>query len=413
MKSDLDRLMRELNLDAIFVIADESPNPYNDYLTNRARAGGDIVKKRDQEAVLIVGGMEVAIAAKSGLKVYTVYDFGYAELLQQHPGDAASARRGLYRNILRQLGVAGRVAPYGVADVADTLRIFADLRVDVPEVEFVFDSQTAELFARLYETKDEREIAALQEAARLTSQVVCETRDFISQHHAEGNAPGSRVVNAQGEALTIGAVKRFIREREMALGLDDPEGCIFAQGRDSAFPHSVGEDGDVLQVGRSLIFDIFPRGLASGYFHDVTRTWCIGYAPDEIQAVYDDVQTIFRRVLDTLKVGEDSQRYEIMTLDYFEAKGHPTTRSHPGTFDGYVHSLGHGLGLNIHEAPSFSRNRRSSVLAPGMVFTVEPGLYYPERGFGVRIEDTVYFDQTGHLRTLTDVPYDLVLPLRG
>jgi Xaa-Pro aminopeptidase len=413
MKSDLDRLMHELNLDAIFVIADESPNPYNDYLTKRARAGGDIIKKRDQEAVLIVGGMEVEIAAKSGLKVYTIYDFGMAELLARHPGDTASAKRGLYRNILAQLGVRGRVAPYGVAEVATTLRIFADLRTDVPEVEFVFDSQTAGLFARLYETKDDHEIAALQEAARLTSQVVCETRDFISQHRAEGNAPGSRVINAQGEPLTIGAVKRFIREREMALGLDDPEGCIFSQGRDAAFPHSVGEDSDVLQVGRSLIFDIFPRGLGSGYFHDLTRTWCIGSAPDEIKAVYDDVQSIFRRVLDTLKVGEDSQRYEIMTLDYFESQGHPTTRSHPGTFDGYVHSLGHGLGLNIHEAPSFSRNRRSSVLAPGMVFTVEPGLYYPDRGFGVRIEDTVYFDQTGQLRTLTDVPYDLVLPLRG
>jgi Xaa-Pro aminopeptidase len=77
-----------------------------------------------------------------------------------------------------------------------------------------------------------------------------------------------------------------------------------------------------------------------------------------------------------------------------------------------VHSLGHGLGLNVHEAPRLS-DKSSDTLAPGNVFTIEPGLYYPERGLGVRIEDTVYFDETGTLHTLTNFPYDLVLPLKG
>jgi Xaa-Pro aminopeptidase len=76
-----------------------------------------------------------------------------------------------------------------------------------------------------------------------------------------------------------------------------------------------------------------------------------------------------------------------------------------------VHGLGHGLGLNVHEAPQFGLYTPSSNLAPGNVFAIEPGLYYPDRGFGVRIEDTVYLDQDGSPHTLTDFPYDLVLPL--
>jgi Xaa-Pro aminopeptidase len=73
--------------------------------------------------------------------------------------------------------------------------------------------------------------------------------------------------------------------------------------------------------------------------------------------------------------------------------------------------LGHGLGLNIHESPFLGSNRIGSKLQAGNVFTVEPGLYYPERGFGVRIEDTVYFDASGKLHTITNFPYNLVLPL--
>src|SRR5439155_2684932 len=150
----------------------------------------------------------------------------------------------------------------------------------------------------------------LQKAARLTSEVVRRTWAFISSHRAEGQSTGSRVVDDKGQPLTIGAVKRFIRIQELELGLEDPEGCIFAQGRDSGLPHSVGEDGDVLVVGGNIVFDIFPRTLDSGYFHDMTRTWCIGHAPAEVQAVYDDVMHVFHVVDDSLRVGQETASYQ-------------------------------------------------------------------------------------------------------
>jgi len=103
----------------------------------------------------------------------------------------------------------------------------------------------------------------------------------------------------------------------------------------------------------------------------------------------------------------------VMTCEYFAAKGHPTPTSHPGTHVGYVHSLGHGIGLDIHEDPRLSSGAgNETTLQPGHVFSVEPGLYYPDRGFGVRIEDSVAFAETGELVYLSHYPYDLVVPMK-
>jgi Xaa-Pro aminopeptidase len=97
----------------------------------------------------------------------------------------------------------------------------------------------------------------------------------------------------------------------------------------------------------------------------------------------------------------------------FEAKGHPTIKSNPQTQDGYVHGLGHGLGLHIHEYPRFSLiASESDRLVPGVVITVEPGLYYPDRNMGVRLEDTIWVRPDGHMEILAEYPLDLVLPIK-
>ena len=412
MKADIDRLMAAYGLDAIVVLGDETPNTYRDYLTQRARASGIVIKKRNEAGIFIVGGMEIDEAAKSGLIVQTLHDFDYAALYDRYGDQPEVFRRELFLNYFRKLGITGRVGFYGTADISTTLPRILALQGSTPDIEVVIGGESANLFSRAYETKDPHEIEAMREAAALTCEVVKRTWAFISGHFASREALGSPVVNADGDPLTIGAVKRFIRLQQAELGLDDPDGCIFAQGRDAGVPHSHGEDSEALQVGRSIVFDIFPRSIATGYYHDMTRTWCLGRAPEDVQAAYDQVMTIFRDAVAALKAGEPASRYQVMTLDYFEAQGHPTQRSQPGAMEGYVHSLGHGLGLNVHEAPMLSEKSRH-VLAPWNVFTVEPGLYYPDRGFGVRIEDTVYFDGEGNLRTLTDFSYDLVLPLRG
>jgi Xaa-Pro aminopeptidase len=177
-------------------------------------------------------------------------------------------------------------------------------------------------------------------------------------------------------------------------------------------PHNRGDAAMPLRLGQSLVFDFFPT-VESGYYHDVTRTWSLGYATDEVQQAWDECKAIFDKTMGALRLGLPCRDLQIMTCDYFAAQGHPTPLSHPGTHVGYVHSLGHGIGLDIHEEPRLSSSAgNATVLQAGHVFSVEPGLYYPDRGFGVRIEDSVAFTEAGELINLTDYAYDLVIPMR-
>jgi Xaa-Pro aminopeptidase len=390
-------------------LGDETPNTQREYLTNRTSAHGDIFKKRGEPAVFIVNPMEVEEAAKSGLIVKTRHDFGWDALSKQHKGDAEAIQRGLFKNIFETLGISGKVGLYGAAEVNYIVSLAMMLMDSTLNIQIVAGGDSSKLFAKMYETKDDQEIMWLREAGVLTSQLVRDTQAFISEHYAASLEIGTPITDADGKPLTIGRVKQFIKQRATELGLNE-EDTIFAQGRDAGFPHSRGEPDDVLEVGRSIVYDIFPRKTDTGYFHDMTRTWCIGVAPADVQAAYDDVMHVFKQTREGFKKAEDNKSFQIMALDYFESKGHPTHRSAPGTMDGYVHSLGHGLGLNIHEAPGFGLYSASK-LTEGNVFTVEPGLYYPDRGYGVRVEDTVYLDETG-CHTLTDAPYDLVIPIK-
>jgi Xaa-Pro aminopeptidase len=196
----------------------------------------------------------------------------------------------------------------------------------------------------------------------------------------------------------------------MEHGLEEGSGMIFAIGRDAGIPHSRGEDSDILELGKPIVFDLFPRAQGGGYFHDMTRTFCLGFAPPEVKHAYEQVMFTFNQVMQELAVGEKAGRYQDLTCDLFEEMGHPTIRSNPSTVEGYVHSLGHGLGLEIHASPRF-RSYLPDTIECGQVFTVEPGLYYPERGFGIRIEDTIYVDDSGAFHSLTSFPKDLVIPI--
>jgi Xaa-Pro aminopeptidase len=263
------------------------------------------------------------------------------------------------------------------------------------------------LFSLARETKDDWEIAQMREAGRVTGIVVGETQEFIQGHRTRGDL----VIKADGEPLAVGEVQAFTHSRVFAHGMSQDH-HIFAQGRDAGVPHNHGTPDVPLRLGQSIVFDIFPK-TASGYYHDMTRTWCLGYAPDEVAEAYAQAKEIFDQAVAALAVGKPCRLFQAMTLDYFESHGHPTMRTHPGGTDGYVHSLGHGLGLDIHEDPRLSvAAGNATVLQPGHVVSVEPGLYYPERGFGVRVEDTVAFAEDGTLVTLTQFPYDLVITMR-
>jgi Xaa-Pro aminopeptidase len=221
------------------------------------------------------------------------------------------------------------------------------------------------------------------------------------------------LLKEDGHPLTLGDVKGKISLWLAERGAAEVEGTIFAIGRDAGVPHSVGDPKDLMTLGKTIVFDIFPAEQGGGYFYDFTRTWSLGYATPEAQALYDQVHEIYDKVIENLDLNASFIDYQRMTCEYFESKGHKSQLSTKNPLDGYVHSLGHGVGLNIHERPSSGLTAsEDNILKPGVVITIEPGLYYPDKGMGFRIEDTYWVRPDGKMEILAEYPYDFVLPMK-
>jgi Xaa-Pro aminopeptidase len=137
----------------------------------------------------------------------------------------------------------------------------------------------------------------------------------------------------------------------------------------------------------------------------MTRTFVKGTPSDEIADWYELTQEAKRAAFDALEPGATGADVHDAVCDVYEDAGHPTLRSDERTETGFIHSTGHGVGLDIHEGPSLSP--RGDELEPGHVVTVEPGLYDPEVG-GVRIEDIAVVTEDGY-ENLTDYPEELVV----
>ncbi len=200
-----------------------------------------------------------------------------------------------------------------------------------------------------------------------------------------------------GTRLTSEILKRIINTAIMSQGFV-PSHTIVASGNQCVDPHNQGSGP--IRANTSIIMDIFPRSQKTGYFGDITRTVVRGRASERLKRAYHCVeqgQKIgFRRIRD----GANAHDIHNEILDYFRSEGFPTGRIN-GRMQGFFHGAGHGLGLEIHEAPSFGSRSRNQLRA-GHVVTVEPGLYYEKMG-GVRLEDVVFVTQTG-CRNLVRIP---------
>ena len=384
-----------------------SANPAFNYFVRGAHLTGLVIKKLHEPAMLIHSDWELLQAEATGLVCVSSSRWNIREISRQFP-ERLAARVELRRQMLHDLGVTGRVGLYGTVQIGPFLALLRGLEAAMPELTFVaeFDKDLISA-ARL--TKDAAEVEVMRTVGRKTCEVVQAAVDFI----AAGVADGDDVCDAvTGTPLTIGDVRHVIDRELAARGLVG-EGTIFAQGRDAGLPHARGEDSMVLQRGQAIVFDIFPKD-ASGYYHDMTRTFAIDYASPELQQVYADVLGSFNTVIAEFEAGAPTKPYQTMVCDYFAARGHDTIATKYPIEEGFIHSLGHGLGLEVHEDFGFpSLADRGDVLVPGAVFTVEPGLYYPSKGYGVRIEDTYWCRPDGQFESLTDFSKELVIPLRG
>jgi len=305
---------------------------------------------------------------------------------------------------------SGRVSIYGHTNISITLSILDRLNQALPELTFIGEGIHDSVFSSAMESKDQAEVDRIRKMGAVTIEVVALTADYLTSRDVREDEV---LLKEDVTPLTIADVKQKINLWLAERGAVPSQGYIFAIGADAGVPHSQGNPEDLLRLGQTIVFDIYPQEQGGGYFYDFTRTWSLGYATPEAQELYEQVQEIYNIVSDKLRMNVSFTEYQRLVCEYFESKGHPTPLTVDIPVEGYVHSLGHGLGLNIHESPgSRHTSPNENILKPGVVITIEPGLYYPKMGMGFRIEDTYWVRPDGKIELLAEYPYDFVLEMK-
>ncbi|MEQ6376475.1 Xaa-Pro peptidase family protein [Bacillaceae bacterium S4-13-56] len=227
---------------------------------------------------------------------------------------------------------------------------------------------------RLIKTKDE--ITILKDAARIADQAFEHILSYIK--------PGIPEIDISNE------LEFFMRKKGATSSSFD---IIVASGYRSALPHGVASEKRI-QSGELVTLDF--GALYKGYCSDITRTVAVGEIDSKLKEIYDTVLEAQLRGMAGLKAGISGVEADALTRDYIKEKGY-------GEYFG--HSTGHGIGLDVHEGPGLSF-RSEEVLQPGMVVTVEPGIYIANVG-GCRIEDDTLITEGGNER-LTHSPKELI-----
>jgi Xaa-Pro aminopeptidase len=340
--------------------------------------------------------MEREEAAATGLALLTPDDLDISRLSSELT-EAAPFLARVWGKALELCGLApGRIAlaghgPAGTIQGACSL-LAAQGWVWVPGNSLIFASR---------QRKEAPELAGIREAAEGICEAMRAVAAMLAGASHEG--PGSPLQFA-GDPLTVSRLRAEVARVFFARGLTEPRGNILAPAEEGAVPHNSGTPERVLRAGESLVVDLYPRGRL---FADCTRTFCVGEPPEVLARAHalvrSAVEEVHRRAVPGVR-GWDLQ--ERVCARFAEA-GYPTPISEPGTTRGYVHNLGHGVGFDLHEFPTFKKaSGGEGVLREGDVFTIEPGLYEPSEGWGVRIEDLVHLGPDGPA-SLTPLPYEM------
>jgi len=412
MKNDLTGLMERENIDAIWILGSATHNPAMMYFTGAVHLGSaDLILKSGEEPVIFCNPMERDEAASTGLKVINGAKYEYVKLLEETGGDENKAGALVRKKMFEELGITqGRVSIYGKTELSSQIGVLSILGELLPGINFIGEGAKS-ILLEARATKDESEIQRIRKMGEITTGVVGKTASFLQGCEVREDEV---LLNKNDTPVTVGQVKTKINYWLAEQGVENPEGTIFAIGGDAGVPHSAGKPADEIRLGKTIIFDIFPQEAGGGYFFDFTRTWCLGYAPEAEKQLHQDVWSVYQGIMKELEVNRWAPDFQERTCELFEAQGHKTIRQDNQLQSGYVHSLGHGLGLNVHERPWFGKGaNQEDKLAPGSVVTIEPGLYYPDKGMGCRLEDTVWVKTDGSMEILADYPYDLVLPMEN
>ncbi|MBP1922037.1 Xaa-Pro aminopeptidase [Halorubrum alkaliphilum] len=387
-----DRLDETLSgIDADGYLLDASQDNANQlYLSGFTGPDPFLTLYADGRVHLLVSGLEYG-RARSEADVDTVerhadYDYEYG---------GREDRNDMYAAFVRDKGVDSvLMPPRGPVGTADALR---DRGIGV-------GVDADDLLREVRAVKTDEEVAAIRDAQTANQAAMRAAESMLSAATVAGadDDADAGVLLHDGEPLTSERVSTAIETTllEHGCALDE---TIVAGGEQAADPHDRGSGP--LRANEPIIVDIFPRSKATKYNGDMTRTFCVGEPGETAREWYDLTERAFEAALDAIEPGATGEDVHAAACEVYEEAGEPTFRTDPETETGFIHSTGHGIGLDVHEAPSLSSGGEE--LEPGHVITVEPGLYDPAVG-GVRIEDLVVVTEDGY-ENLTDYPVEFVV----
>ena len=340
----------------------------------RLAALREVLGKADLDALLISSLPNIryltgfsgsnALLLVSALECVMLTDFRYATQVEEEVGDAAVVRiepTSLWNGVWPSLSAMAGVERVGFESAHLLHKDFTRLLEQGSRWQW---RPATDLVEALREIKDDGEIAAIERAVAMAERALAATLQELRAGLTETALAGLLERNLRGQGSE-----------------SYPFASIVASGPRSALPHARTSDR-VLERGDFVLIDF--GAVAGGYCSDVTRTVVLGTASDAHREVYGIVREANARASGALRVGMKGMAADAVAREYIDARGHG------GAFG---HSLGHGIGLEVHEGPRLARTIETP-LAAGMVVTVEPGSYLPGFG-GVRIEDDVLLTASG------------------
>jgi Xaa-Pro aminopeptidase len=329
---------------------------------------------------ILAGSIDVPrLSALGGYEVMSFEALGLAELVEGGV-PLGQAFYALVAHACENLGVDALTVPGDLpVELADGLRASG---VSVSADGAQFDARRR--------SKSPAELAGIRRGQRAAELAYARIRELLREDAA-----------ATAESLRREAWHVFVEN-----GCVPHDMLVIAAGDHGADPHDQGTGP--IPPGVPIVMDIFPRDIESGCWGDLTRTLCVGEPPAELVRWHGVLREAQQRATEAVRAGISGGVLNRIACDVIREAGYPTRLDEGAPElleEGFVHYLGHGLGLDLHEAPTLDEG--GEILVPGDVITIEPGLY--RRGFGgCRIEDIVLVTEDGY-ELITKCPYDLVV----
>ncbi|WP_447983030.1 M24 family metallopeptidase [Nitrospira sp. Nam74] len=332
------------------------------------------------ERVMLMSDLELD-RARSQATVDRVISYSEVERAVRAQGVSDPGTIDIVHAVLQPAGIKRLLVPANFS-YAYALRL--------QQLGYQLELQSGPLFpSRAIKTAEE--VQYIEAAQRATERAVAAAHAALRQADIRNG-----LMWLNGEPVTSEWIKKLINVQLMESECV-AQHTIVAGGDQACDPHNEGSGP--LPANRSIIFDVFPRSAQTRYFADMSRTIVKGTPSPELKKLYQIVKDAQEEAITKIHDGADGAKIHQGICDRFDAAGYRTGVVN-GRMEGYFHGTGHGVGLDIHEAPRISRT--GSLLQEGHIVTVEPGLYYPGLG-AVRIEDMVLVTKDG-CRNLTNFP---------